>query len=101
MNVQKLNEILRNFDLIKHDFSSNTKRKNYFVCTCIILDPNINLKEMDQKFPFGGLIGYGNSCMGYFFANSKIFRLHAILHDAAGSVKSTTCKEPGYLLCFT
>ena len=98
MNVQKLNEVLRYFDLIKHDFSSNTKRKKYFLCTCIVLDPNINLKEMDQKFPFGGLIGYGNSCMGYFFANSKIFRLHdfTILHDAAGSVNSTTYKVPGY-----
>ena len=96
MNVQKLNGILRNFDLIKHDFSSNTKRKNYFLCTCIDLDPNINLKEMNQKFPFGGLIGHGNSCMDYFFANSKIFRLHAILHDAAGSVTSTTYKGPGY-----
>ena len=31
-----------------------------------------------------------------FFTNSKFFRLHAILHDAAGSVKSTTCKGPGY-----
>ena len=60
-DVQKLNEILKNFDLIKHDISSNTKRKNYFPCTCIVLDPNINLKEMDQKFPFGDLIGYGNS----------------------------------------
>ena len=96
MNVQKLNEILRNFDLIKYDFSSNTKRKNYFLCTCIVLDPNINLKEMDQKFLFGGLIGYGNSCIDYFFANSKIFRLHAILYDEAGSVKSTTYKGPGY-----
>ena len=84
MNVQKLNEVLRNFDLIKHDFSSNTKRKIYFLCTCIVLDPNINLKEMDQ------------TCMDYFFANSKIFRLHAILHDAAGSVNSTTYKGPGY-----
>ena len=96
MNVQKLKEILRNFDLIKHDFSSNTKRKNYSLCTCIVLDPNINLKEMDQKLPFGGLIRYGNSCMDYFFANSKFFRLHAILHDAAGSVKSTTRKGPGF-----
>ena len=100
MNVQKLIELLRNFDLIKHDFSSNTKRKNYFLCTCFVLDPNINLKEIDQKFPFGGLIGYGNSCRDYFFANSKIFRLHAILHDAAGSVNSTTYKGPGYG-CFT
>ena len=93
MNVQKLIEILRVFEIIRQDFSSNTKRKNLFLCTCIVLDPDINLKEMDQKFPFGGLIGHGNSCMDYFFANSKIFRLHAILHDSSGS---TTKKGPGY-----
>ena len=57
-------------------FSSNTKRENVFLCTCIVLDPDINLKEMNQKFHFGGLIGYGNSSMDYFFAKSKIFRLH-------------------------
>ena len=91
-----MNEILRVFEIIRQDFSSNTKRKNLFLCTCIFLDPDINLKEMDQKFPFDGLIGYGNSCMDYFFANSKIFRLHEILHDSAGSVKSTTNKGPGY-----
>ena len=34
--------------------------------------------------------------MDYFFANSKIFRLHAILHDCAGSAKSTRQKCPGY-----
>ena len=34
--------------------------------------------------------------MDYFFTNSKIFRLHAVLHDAAGFVKSTTYKGPGY-----
>ena len=96
MKVQKLNETLRVFEIISQDFSSNTKRKNLFLCTCIVLDPDINLKEMDQKFPFGGLIGYGNSCMDYFFANSKIFRLHAVLHDSAGSVKSITKKGPGY-----
>ena len=56
----------------------------------IVLDPNISVKEMDQKLPFGGLIGCGNSCMDYFFANSKVFRLHEFLEDAAGSVKSTT-----------
>ena len=70
--------------------------KNYFLFTSTVLDPNINLKEKDQKFAFGGLIGYGNSWMDYFFANSKIFELYAILHDAAGSVKPTTHKGPGY-----
>ena len=71
MNVQKLNEILRILKIIKQDLSSNTKRKNLFLCTCIVLDPDINLKEMHQTFPFGGLIGYGNSCMDYFFAKPK------------------------------
>ena len=63
MNVQKLNEILRIFEIIK---------QGLFLCTCIVLDPDINLKEMDQKFPFGGLIGYGNSCMDYFLQTLKI-----------------------------
>ena len=96
MNVQNLNETQRIFEIIRQDFSPNTKRKNLFLCNCIVLARDINLKEMDQKFPFGGLIGYGNSCMDYFFANSKFFRLHAILHDSAGSFKSTTKKAPGY-----
>ena len=34
--------------------------------------------------------------MDYCFANSKIFRLPAILHDSVGSVKCTTKKRPGY-----
>ena len=34
--------------------------------------------------------------MDYLFANSKMFRLHAILHDAVESVKSTTNKGLGY-----
>ena len=51
---------------------------------------------MDRIFPSGGLNGYEKSCMDYFFANSKIFRVHAVLHDSAGSVKSTTKRGPGY-----
>ena len=69
MNIQKLNEILRNFKLIKQEFSSNTKKISSF--TCIVLDPNINLKEMVQNFSSGGLIGYGNSCMDYFLQRQK------------------------------
>ena len=30
------------------------------------------------------------------FRYSKVFRLHAILHDAAGAVRSHTGKGPGY-----
>ena len=51
---------------------------------------------MDQKFKLGGLIGYGNSYLGSLFRYSKVFRLDAILHDAAGAVRSHSGKGPGY-----
>ena len=53
-------------------------------------------REMNQKFKFGGLIGYGNSYFDSVFRYSKVFRLHAILHDAAGAVRSHSGKGPGY-----
>ena len=49
-----------------------------------------------QKFKFGGLIGYGNSCLDSVYPYSKVFRLHAILHDAAGAVRAHSGKGPGY-----
>ena len=58
--------------------------------------PKHKFERNGPKVFFGGLIGYGNYCMDYFFVNSKVFRLHAILQDAAGSVNSTTYKGPGY-----
>ena len=51
---------------------------------------------MDQKFEFGGLIGYGNSYLDSVFRYSKVFRLHSILHDAAGAVRAHKNKGPGY-----
>ena len=51
---------------------------------------------MEQKFKFGGLIGYENSYMDSVFRYSKVFRRHAILHDAAGAVRSYKDKGPGY-----
>ena len=52
---------------------------------------------MDQKFEMGGLIGYGNSCLDFVFCYSKVFRLHAKLHDAAGAVRTHIGKGTGYL----
>ena len=51
---------------------------------------------MDQKFIFGGTIGYGDSYLDSVFGYSKVFRLHAILHDAAGAVRLQTGEGPGY-----
>ena len=61
-----------------------------------LVDSSLSLCEMDQKFKFGGLIGYGNSYLNSVFRYSKVFRLHAILHDAAGAVRAHSTKRPGY-----
>ena len=55
---------------------------------------------MDQKFKFGGLIGYGNSYLDSEFRYSKVFRLHPILHYAAGAVRSYSGKGPSYCYMF-
>ena len=98
MNVQKMNEVLRVFEIIKQEITSNTKRKNLFLCTCFVLDREEFKKKMDQNLLFGGLKGNKNSCKDCFFANSKMFRLHAILNDCAGSVKTTTKKDMGIVM---
>ena len=49
-----------------------------------------------RKNLFRGLIGYGNSYLDSVFLYSKVFRLQAKLHDAAGAVRSHSGKGPGY-----
>ena len=59
-------------------------------------DSRLSLCEMDQKHKFGGTIGYGNSYLEFVFRHFKKFRLHAILHDAAGAVLAYSGNGPGY-----
>ena len=63
-------------------FEHNSVRKNLFLIACFCWDSRLSLREMDQKFKFDGLIGYGSSYLDSVFRYSKVFRLHAILHDA-------------------
>ena len=51
---------------------------------------------MDQKFTFGGTIGYGDSYLEFLFRHFKVLRLHAILHDTAGAVRAHSGKGSGY-----
>ena len=44
----------------------------------------------------GGEFGYGHSYLDSVFRYSKVFRLHAIIHDATGAVGLKTSKGPGY-----
>ena len=81
---------------LKMSFEHNSVRKNFFLSACFCWDSRLSLREMDQNFKFGGLIGYGNSYLDSVFRYSKAFRLHAILHDAAGAVRPQIGKGPGY-----
>ena len=96
MDVLFLISVFRWYPGLKISFEHNSVRKNSFLSACFCCDFSLSLHEMDQNFKFGGLIGYGNSHLDSVFRYSKVFRLHAILHNAAGAVRSHSGKEPGY-----
>ena len=75
---------------LKLPFRHNSARKNLFLKACYIRNDKISLREMDQNLPFGGLNVYENFYLDSILCYSKDFRLHAILHDAAGAVRSHT-----------
>ena len=80
-------------------FENNIVRKNLFLSACFCWDSGLSLREMDQNFLFGGRIGYGISYLDSILCYSKVFTLHAILHDAAGAVRAHSGKGAGY--CYT
>ena len=88
--------VFRLYPGIKMTFKHNSIRKNLFLSAGFCWDSRHSLHEMDQKFNFGGLIGYGNSYLDSVFRYSKVSRLHAIVQDAAGAVRSHSGKGPGY-----
>ena len=96
MDVLFLMSIFRLCPGFKKSFVHNSVRKNLFLSACFCWDSRFSLREMDQKFKFGGTIGYGDSYLDSVFRYSKVFRLHAILHDAAGAVRVHSGKGPGY-----
>ena len=96
MDVLFLISVFRLYPGLKLTFEHNSVRKNLFLSACFCWDSRLSLREMDHKFKFVGLIGYGNSCLDSVFRYSKVFRLQAKLHDAAGAVRSHSGKEPGY-----
>ena len=88
--------VFRLYSGLKMSIEHNSGRKNLFLSACFCWDSGLSLREMDQKFEFGGLIGYGNSYLDSVFRYSKVFRLHAKLLDAAGAVRSHSGKARGY-----
>ena len=73
-------------------FEHKSVRKNLFLKASFCWDSRFFPREMDQKFPSAGLICCGNCYLDSILCYSKVFRLHAILHDAVGAVRSHTGK---------
>ena len=96
MVVFFLMRIIRLYPGFKMSFEHNSVRKNLFLSACFCWDSRRSLREMDQKFNFGGTIRYGDSYLDSVFRYSKEFRLYAILHDAAGAFRLQTGKGSGY-----
>ena len=96
MDVIFLMSIFRLYPGSQMSFEHNSVRKELFVSACFCWDSRLSLREMDQKFKFGGTIGYGDSYLDSVFLYSKVIRLHAILHEAAGAVRAHSDKGPGY-----
>ena len=96
MDALFLISVFRLYPGVKLTFEHNSKCKNLFLGACFCWNSRLFLREMDQKFPFGGLVGYKNSYLDSVFRYSKAFRLRAILHDGAGAVRAHSDKGPGY-----
>ena len=77
-------------------FEHNSVRKNLFQSSCFSGILDFLYVRLDQKFKLGGTIDYGDSCLEFLFRRFKVFRLHAILHDAAGVVRAHSGKGRGY-----
>ena len=95
-DVLFLMSFYRLYSGLKLSFKHNSARKNLFLSVCRCWDGRLPLRVMDQKFKFGWTYSYGHSFLEFIFCHSKVFRLHALLHDAAGAVRWKSGKGPAY-----
>lgn len=92
-----LAKIHRNYCRIKETQPYFSKRRSYFLAACLYFDPDLNLEVALKLRPYGGLIGMDDSRMDKYLNGSKVLRLHAIIHDAAGFVWDYSKTGPGYV----
>ena len=85
---------------MKKTYPENSDRRNYFLATCSLFffscKNDINYDVPIKLRPYGGLIGIDNSSLDEYLIDSKILRLRAILHDAAGFVHEVFNTGPIY-----
>ena len=96
MDVLFLMSIFRLYPGLKMSFEDNSVRKNLFLSACFCWESSLPLREMEQKLKYGGTIGYRDSHLEFVFRHFKIFRLHELLHDIAGTVRAHSGKGLRY-----
>ena len=93
MDVLFLMSIFRLCPGLQLSFEHNSVRKNLFLSARFCWDSRLSLREMDQKFNFCRSNWLWGLLLGVFLVVLKLFRLHAILLDAAGAHSG---KRPSY-----
>lgn len=88
--------IQRIFHGVSRLYLNNSDRHNYFLSVCKHLASDIDLEVVNEMFPYGGMIGINNSMLDVLLGRLKVFRLHAVLHDGCGYMKSHQSVGPGY-----
>ena len=96
MDVSFLISLFRLYPGTKVSLRQKSARKILLSSACFFLDSRFSLCEIDQKFKFVGTIGYCDSYSDSFFRHFKVFRLDAILDDAARAVTAHSGRGLGY-----
>ena len=94
-------QIEDNFNPVNYLFPRNARRKNASLAVSYCLDKNINVHDIIYFVPYGGLMGPGKSGMDSTLNYFKIFRLHAVFHDAFGFMGGKYNGGPGYVYVLT
>ena len=71
MDVVFLKRVFRLYPGLKLSIEHNSVCKKLFLRACFCWDSGLSLGEMDQKFEFGGLIGYRNLVWTLYFVHRK------------------------------
>ena len=81
---------------LKMSFEHIGARKNAVVSAWLYWNARLSSREMDQKLENCGTIGYGDSHLEFMFCQINVLRIYAILHDAAGALRTQNYKSQGY-----
>ena len=73
----------------------NIVRKNLFLRTCCG-DDRITTWDGPTFFSFGAGFGWRESDLDFVFCFSEVNKMHAVLHDADGTMRSRTSKRLGH-----